>query len=229
MPRGRRTEGSAKANGEPLGFEATLWKAADKLRGSMDASEYKHVVLGLVFLKYVDDAFAERRQLLAAELAADGTEGAEAENLLESRDEYTAQGIFWIPPESRWDYLLSSAKQPEIGKLIDGAMDAIEVENPRRRHRVAERNSRKGKCQSFVAEGKKENLPSDNSPASPTPETRWSSRDSSRSSLPGPCSTIVTSCPARSAAVAAASPEGPRDRGTGSDYKQIGMFLHSGS
>jgi len=124
----RRT---TKTNGaEPLGFEATLWKAADKLRGSMDASEYKHVVLGLVFLKYVDDAFSERHAQLAGELAGEGITGGAAEELLESRDEYTAAGVFWVPPEARWDYLRSSAKQPEIGKLIDGAMDAIEVENP---------------------------------------------------------------------------------------------------
>ncbi|NNN15450.1 MAG: SAM-dependent DNA methyltransferase [Acidimicrobiaceae bacterium] len=117
-------------NGEPLGFEDTLWKAADKLRGSMDASAYKHVVLGLVFLKYVDDAFGERRAQLAADLAADGITGEQAEELLESRDEYTAEGVFWVPPEARWEYLQASAKQPEIGKLIDTAMDAVEVENP---------------------------------------------------------------------------------------------------
>lgn len=117
-------------NGQPLGFEDTLWKAADKLRGSMDASEYKHVVLGLVFLKYVDDAFSERREHLAAELERDGITGDEAAGLLEERDEYTAEGIFWVPPEARWTYLQSNAKQPEIGKLIDGAMDAVEVENP---------------------------------------------------------------------------------------------------
>lgn len=117
-------------NGEPLGFEDTLWKAADKLRGSMDSSEYKHIVLGLVFLKYVDDAFGERRAQLAADLAADGIAGEQAEELLESRDEYTAEGVFWVPPEARWEFLQSKAKQPEIGKLIDAAMDAVEVENP---------------------------------------------------------------------------------------------------
>jgi type I restriction enzyme M protein len=117
-------------NGEPLGFEDTLWKAADKLRGSMDSSEYKHVVLGLVFLKYVDDAFGERRAQLAADLEADGIPGDQTEVLLESRDEYTAEGVFWVPPEARWEYLQANAKQPEIGKLIDGAMDAVEVENP---------------------------------------------------------------------------------------------------
>ena len=117
-------------NGEPLGFEDTLWKAADKLRGSMDSSEYKHVVLGLVFLKYVDDAFGERRAQLAADLEGDGITGDQAEALLESRDEYTAEGVFWVPPEARWEYLQANAKQPEIGKLIDAAMDAVELENP---------------------------------------------------------------------------------------------------
>ncbi|MFZ0226557.1 MAG: class I SAM-dependent DNA methyltransferase [Mycobacterium sp.] len=122
---------SKKGNGtEPLGFEDVLWKAADKLRGSMDASEYKHVVLGLIFLKYVEDAFEERRGTLRDELAADGITGEQADELLESRDEYTAEGVFWVPPEARWAYLRERAKQPEIGKLIDGAMDLIEVDNP---------------------------------------------------------------------------------------------------
>jgi len=127
-----RSAGRArKANTtEPLGFEDTLWKAADKLRGSMDASEYKHVVLGLVFLKYIDDAFTERREKLAAELAEEGMTGDQAAELLEDRDEYTAEGVFWVPPEARWEYIQSRAKQPEIGKLIDSAMDAVEVENP---------------------------------------------------------------------------------------------------
>lgn len=115
--------------GEPLGFEDVLWKAADKLRGSMDASEYKHVVLGLIFLKYVEDAFEERRAALRAELEADGITGEQAEELLESRDEYTAEGVFWVPPEARWGYLRERAKQPEIGKLIDNAMDLIEIDN----------------------------------------------------------------------------------------------------
>ncbi len=120
----------AKNNGQPLGFEDVLWKAADKLRGSMDASEYKLVVLGLIFLKYVEDAFEERRGGLSAELAADGLSGQAAEELLESRDEYTAEGVFWVPPEARWQYLKERAKQPEIGKLIDHAMDLIELDNP---------------------------------------------------------------------------------------------------
>jgi len=123
--RGRKTNGT-----EPLGFEDTLWKAADKLRGSMDASEYKHVVLGLVFLKYIDDAFGERRDRLAADLAVEGFDEAAAEELLESRDEYTAEGVFWVPPEARWGHLQANAKQPEIGKLIDNAMDLVELDNP---------------------------------------------------------------------------------------------------
>jgi type I restriction enzyme M protein len=115
---------------KPLGLEDALWKAADKLRGSMDASEYKHIVLGLIFLKYVEDAFEERRSALKEELAADGVTGTAADELLESRDEYTAEGVFWVPPEARWLYLRESAKQPEIGKLIDNAMDLIELDNP---------------------------------------------------------------------------------------------------
>lgn len=124
-PRAKKSSG-----GEPLGFEDVLWKAADKLRGSMDASEYKHVVLGLIFLKYVEDAFEERRAVLRSELAADNITGDAAEELLESRDEYTAEGVFWVPPEARWQYLKERAKQPEIGKLIDNAMDLIELDNP---------------------------------------------------------------------------------------------------
>jgi type I restriction enzyme M protein len=96
----------------------------------MDSSEYKHVVLGLVFLKYVDDAFGERRAQLAADLASEGITWEQAEELLESRDEYTAEGVFWVPLEARWEFLQAKAKQPEIGKLIDAAMDAVEVENP---------------------------------------------------------------------------------------------------
>ena len=96
----------------------------------MGASEYKHVVLGPIFLKYVEDAIDERRAVLRDELAADGITSDAAEELLESRDEYTAEGVFWVTPEARWQYLNQRAKQPEIGKLIDNAMDLIEVDNP---------------------------------------------------------------------------------------------------
>jgi type I restriction enzyme M protein len=123
--RGRKANG-----GTPLGFEDTLWKAADKLRGSMDSGEYKHVVLGLVFLKYIDDAFSERRRQLIDDLDDEGITGEQGDELLESRDEYTSEGVFWVPPEARWGYLQASAKQTEIGKLIDNAMDLVEIDNP---------------------------------------------------------------------------------------------------
>jgi type I restriction enzyme M protein len=128
-PRGSRTRATS-ANAEPLGIEATLWRAADKLRGSMDASEYKHVVLGLIFLKYVDDALSERRDQIDIELTAGGYEAETIAELVESRDEYTAAGVFWLPPEARWSFLQSHAKQPEVGKLIDEAMDLVELDNP---------------------------------------------------------------------------------------------------
>src|SRR6266849_5482056 len=104
-----------------LGFEATLWQAADKLRGNLDAAEYKHVVLGLIFLKYISDAFEERRNALAAEPGADP----------EDRDEYTAENVFWVPNEARWSRLQAEAKQPTIGRTLDDAMTAIERDNPR--------------------------------------------------------------------------------------------------
>jgi type I restriction enzyme M protein len=106
-----------------LGFEQTLWATADKLRGHMDAAEYKHVVLGLIFLKYISDAFAEKYD----ELAGQKDQGADPED----RDEYLAENIFWVPKEARWSYLQGHATQPNIGNLIDDAMVAIENDNPR--------------------------------------------------------------------------------------------------
>src|SRR6056297_3124001 len=108
-----------------LGFEAKLWLAADKLRNNMDAAEYKHVVLGLIFLKYISDAFVEMHQKL---IAGEGEyEGADPEDA----DEYRAENVFWVPPEARWSHIQASAKQPTIGKLVDEAMDAIERDNPK--------------------------------------------------------------------------------------------------
>ena len=107
--------------GAVTGYEADLWRMADTLRGSMDAAEYKHVVLGLIFLKYISDAFEERR---AAVLAEWGEEAAE------DRDEYTAENIFWVPPEARWEHLKAQARQPAIGRLVDDAMGGIERDNP---------------------------------------------------------------------------------------------------
>ena len=118
----RRQNGNAKKNGGDLGFEATLWQAADKLRNNMDAAEYKHVVLGLIFLKYISDAFAERYKQLKAEI----DEGADPED----PDEYRAANVFWVPKDARWQKVEASAKKPEIGKVIDDAMAAIEQQNP---------------------------------------------------------------------------------------------------
>ena len=111
-------------------LEQTLWEAADKLRGNQEPSEYKHVVLGLVFLKYVSDRFEERRKALEAELAADGIKPERLPDFLEDRDEYTSHNVFWVPELARWGYIQSVAKQPEVGQQIDQAMDLIEKENP---------------------------------------------------------------------------------------------------
>jgi type I restriction enzyme M protein len=111
-------------NGESNGngaFEAKLWATADALRNNMDAAEYKHVVLGLIFLKYISDAFEAKH----TELDAQRAQGADPED----PDEYRAVNIFWVPPEARWAYLKSMAPQPTIGQLIDDAMTAIERDN----------------------------------------------------------------------------------------------------
>jgi type I restriction enzyme M protein len=99
-------------------IEATLWQTADKLRNNMDAAEYKHIVLGLIFLKYVSDSFSEQYKK------------AQVENYNpEDRDYYSAENVFWVPPEARWNVLKDNAKQPDIGVLVDKAMDAIERDN----------------------------------------------------------------------------------------------------
>ncbi len=110
-------------NGANIGFEEKLWQAADKLRNNMDAAEYKHVVLGLIFLKYISDAFEEHH----AELLTKMAEGYDPED----PEEYQADNIFWVPIEARWTSLQAQAKQPIIGKLIDDAMIAIERHNPK--------------------------------------------------------------------------------------------------
>ena len=113
----------ARSNGPgDLGFEAQLWAAADALRNNMDAAEYKHVVLGLIFLKYISDAFTANQ----AELAAQADQGADPED----PDEYLAAGVFWVPKEARWSHLKANAPQPTIGTLVDEAMAAIERDNP---------------------------------------------------------------------------------------------------
>ena len=106
-------------NGGNLGFEADLFKAADKLRGNMEPSDYKHVALGLIFLKYISDAFEAKHKALLAEDA----------QAAEDKDEYLADNVFWVPKEARWSHLQSNAKLPTIGTLIDDAMRAIEKDN----------------------------------------------------------------------------------------------------
>jgi len=129
MPPRKKKEAQSK------GLEATLWESADQLRSSMDAAEYKHVVLGLIFLKYVSDVFATRQAQLAAAVEDPEsdyfmpTEEAR-QAILESRDEYTSEGVFWVPEGHRWEDLRAAAKQTDIGGRIDAAMDAIEKENP---------------------------------------------------------------------------------------------------
>jgi type I restriction enzyme M protein len=116
---------SKKNNGAVIGFEAKLWLAADKLRNNMDAAEYKHVVLGLIFLKYISDAFAEMRTKLLS--GAGSYKGSDPEDA----DEYRAENVFWVPKEARWAHLQASAKQPTIGKVLDDAMVAVERDNTR--------------------------------------------------------------------------------------------------
>ena len=116
-----RNKKIAESNSEPL--EKQLWKAADKLRKNIDAAEYKHVVLGLIFLRYISDSFATVYEVLQK------GEGEFAGADPEDKDEYKAQNVFFVPPTARWSYMQSQAKQPDIGKKIDDAMDAIEIEN----------------------------------------------------------------------------------------------------
>src|SRR4051794_37999353 len=105
-PKKSGTHKTRSGNGANLGFEEKLWAAADKMRGHMDAAEYKHVALGLIFLKYISDAFQERYDALKAEPNADP----------EDRDEYTAENVFWVPQDARWPKLQQAARQPDIGK-----------------------------------------------------------------------------------------------------------------
>lgn len=138
MPRTPKAAPQAPSTMKEL--KDTLWKAADKLRGSMDASQYKDVILGLVFLKYVSDAFDERRAGIRAELTADGYDDDQIADLIDDTDEYTGRGVFWVPANARWGFLAENAKgigpamgetEKSIGLLIDEAMDAVMQANPR--------------------------------------------------------------------------------------------------
>ena len=119
MARATKTNKGKAAN---VGYEVELWRMADARRGSMDAAKYKHVVLGLIFLKYISDAF----EVQHAELEAETAQGPDPEDL----DEYRALNIFWVPPEARWAHLKAQAKQPTIGQFVDDAMAGIERDNP---------------------------------------------------------------------------------------------------
>jgi len=121
-----------------------LWKSADALRGQIDAAEYKHVVLGLLFLKYISDAFEARRDELKVELEAEGIKGPQLENLLENRDEYTAERVFWVPPESRWTNLRNQAPRADIATLIDDAILAVERDNPNLKGKLPRDYARRG-------------------------------------------------------------------------------------
>ncbi len=121
-PRKKEKREKSSNSGAVVGFEQKLWQTADALRGSMDAAEYKHTVLGLIFLKYISDAFEEQH----AKLEAERSKGADPEH----PDEYRADQIFWVPKEARWPQLMAAAKQATIGQLVDGAMEAVERDNP---------------------------------------------------------------------------------------------------
>jgi len=127
MARGRKKKPETGAGAKPasqgatIGYEAELWRMANVLWPAMDAAEYKHVVLGLIFLKYISDAFEERREAVLAEWG---------EETAEDRDEYTAENIFWVPTEARWSYLQRQARQSGIGRCIDDAMEGVERDNP---------------------------------------------------------------------------------------------------
>lgn len=125
MARPKKSPQAGSTSSAHLGFEAKLWLAADKLRNNMDAAEYKHVVLGLIFLKYISDSFEEHRAKLAK------GEGDYAGANPEDPDEYKAENVFWVPKEARWSLLQANAKQPAIGKTVDDAMVALENANPK--------------------------------------------------------------------------------------------------
>ena len=136
-------------NGAAIGFEEKLWTAADKLRGSIDAAEYKHVVLGLLFLKYISDAFHGRREELES-LSRDEKsdwycpDEQARELLLEDRDEYASQNVFWVPKPARWSELQAKAKTPDIAKRIDDAMFEVEKANPRLKNVLPRDYARRG-------------------------------------------------------------------------------------
>lgn len=139
-------------------FKQTLWKSADKLRAQMDAAEYKHLVLGLIFLKYISDTFAKQQDKVREMVSDPSSEyfisedPAEFAGELEERDYYTQDNVFWVPQEARWETLRSKAKQPDIGSLIDSAMTAIENENSSLRGKLDKRFGRTELGQGILGE-----------------------------------------------------------------------------
>jgi type I restriction enzyme M protein len=138
-------QGRARKEAAAKDFKAVLWASADKLRAQMDAAEYKHLVLGLIFLKYISDTFAEHRAKVLAMVSDPdsdnyvGDDPAEHQASLEDRDYYTQENVFWVPTDARWESLRARAKQPDIGQLIDKALVAIENENQTLRGKLDKR------------------------------------------------------------------------------------------
>ena len=134
-PTPKRGRGRAKKEAPAKDFKTVLWASADKLRAQMDAAEYKHLVLGLIFLKYISDTFVEHQQKvlqMVGDPASDyylGDAPGDHQEALEDRDYYTQENVFWVPADARWESLRARAKQPDIGQLIDKALVAIENEN----------------------------------------------------------------------------------------------------
>ena len=137
MARGRtrrpRSNRAAVSQAATTGYEAELWRMADALRGSIDAEEYKHVVLGLIFLKYISEAFEERH----AQLEPEQAEGADPED----PDEYRALSIFWVPREACWGHLKAQARQPPIGQLVDDAIASTERDSPALKYVLPKENA----------------------------------------------------------------------------------------
>ena len=148
MAAGRGSRGSGKKEPAPKDFKAVLWASADKLRAQMDAAEYKHLVLGLIFLKFISDTFAEQ-QARVLEMVSDpesdfyvGDDPADHQAALEDRDYYKQDNVFWVPEAARWEVLRAQAKQPDIGPRIDAALAAIENENEKLRGKLDRRFGR---------------------------------------------------------------------------------------
>ncbi len=144
-PKLKRGRGRTKKEAAAKNFKAVLWASADKLRDQMDAAEYKHLVLGLIVLKYISDIFAQHRaEVLQMVSSPDsdfyiGDDPADHQEALEDRDYFTQENVFWVPADARWETLRSKAKQPDIGQLIDKALVAIENENPTLRGKLDKR------------------------------------------------------------------------------------------